>query len=73
MEGVKGEGLDLKNLNFKYGFVDDDIEFGLKLEGRYVSNVFKDDVVDGEMVCWVCYLGFFIGNSESIEFGCVCK
>lgn len=68
-----GEGLDLKNVNFKYGFVGDDVELGFKMGNKYLSNVFKDDVVDGEIVCWVCYLGFSFGNCESIVLGCVCK
>lgn len=65
--------MDLKKLNFEYDNVGNDMELGFKGEGKYVSNFFKDDVVDGEVVCWVCYLGFSFGNSECIEFGCVCK
>lgn len=71
--GVNGEGLDWKSMDFKYGFFGDDVELGFRIEGKYVSNVFKDDVVEGEIVCWVCYFGLILGNSESIVFGCVCK
>lgn len=70
---LNGEGSDLKKPNPEYDNVGNDMELGLKGEGKHVSNSSKDDAADGEAACRVCHLGFSSGNSERIELGCACK